>query len=33
MCDVPSIAVVGSESIERFPSMASKFFLNLLLLL
>ena len=26
MCDVPSIAVVGSESIECFPGMASKFF-------
>ena len=26
MCDVPCIAVVGSESIECFPGMASKFF-------
>ena len=31
MCDVPSIAVFCSESIERFPGAASKFFLKLLL--
>ena len=30
MCDVPSIAVFCSESIERFPGTASKFFLRLL---
>ena len=30
MCDVPSTAVFGSESIECFPSTASKFFLKLL---
>ena len=30
MCDVPSIAVFCSESIECFPGTASKFFLNLL---
>jgi len=30
MCDVPSIAVFCRESIERFPGMASKFFLKLL---
>ena len=30
MCDVPSIAVFCSESIECFPSTASKFFLKLL---
>jgi hypothetical protein len=28
MCDVPSIAVFCSESIECFPSMASKIFLK-----
>ena len=32
-CDVPSIAVFCSESIECFPSIASKFFLKLLLLI
>ena len=30
MCDVPSIAVFCSESIECFPRTASKFFLKLL---
>ena len=30
MCDVPSIAVFCSESIECFSSTASKFFLKLL---
>ena len=30
MCDVPSIAVFCSESIECFPGAASKFFLKLL---
>ena len=30
MCDVPSIAVSCSESIECFPGTASKFFLKLL---
>jgi hypothetical protein len=30
MCDVPSIAVFCSESIECFPGIASKFFLKLL---
>ena len=30
MCDVPSIAVFCSESIEWFPSTVSKFFLKLL---
>ena len=30
MCDVPSIAVFCSESIEWFPGTASKFFLKLL---
>jgi hypothetical protein len=30
MCDVPSIAVFCSESIECFPGTASKFSLNLL---
>ena len=30
MCDVPSIAVFCSESIESFPGTASKFFLKLL---
>ena len=30
MCYVPSIAVFCSESIERFPGTASKFFLKLL---
>jgi len=30
MCDVPSIAVFCSESIERFPGITSKFFLKLL---
>ena len=30
MCDVPSIAVFCSESIECFPGKASKFFLKLL---
>jgi hypothetical protein len=28
MCDVPSIAVCCSESIERFPGIASRFILN-----
>ena len=32
MCDVPSVAVFCSESIECFPGTASKFFLNLLFL-
>ena len=30
MCDVPSIAVFCSESIECFPGTASKFFIKLL---
>jgi hypothetical protein len=30
MCDVPSIAVFCSESIECFPGTASKIFFNLL---
>jgi hypothetical protein len=30
MCDVPSMAVFCSESIECFPGTASKFFLKLL---
>ena len=30
MCDVPSIAVCCSESIEYFPGTASRFFLKLL---
>ena len=30
MCDVPSIAVFCSESIEWFPGTVSKFFLKLL---
>ena len=30
MCDVPSIAVFCSESIECFPDIVSKFFLKLL---
>jgi hypothetical protein len=30
MCDVSSIAVLCSESVERFPGTASKFFLKLL---
>ena len=30
MCDVPSIAVFYSESIECFPGIVSKFFLKLL---
>ena len=30
MCDVPSIAVFCSESMERFPGTTSKFFLKLL---
>jgi len=30
VCDVPSIAVFCSESIERFPGAASKVFLKLL---
>ena len=30
MCDVPSIAVFCSESIECFPGTASKFFFRLL---
>jgi len=30
MCDVPSIAVFCSESIECFPGIASKIFLKLL---
>jgi hypothetical protein len=29
MCDVPTIAVFCSESIECFPGTASKFFLKL----
>jgi hypothetical protein len=29
MCDVPSIAVFCSESIECFPGIASRFFLKL----
>ena len=33
MCDVPSITVFCSESIECFPGTVSKFFLTLLLLL
>ena len=33
MCDVPSIAVFCSESIECVPGTVSKFFLNILLLL
>jgi hypothetical protein len=33
MCDVPSVAVFCSESIECFPGIVSKFFLKLLLLL
>ena len=32
MCDVPSIAVFCSESIECFPGIVSKFFLNFSLL-
>ena len=32
MCDVPSIAVFCSESIECFPGTVSKFFLSFLLL-
>ena len=31
MCDVPSIAVFCSESIEYFPGTASKFFFRLLI--
>ena len=31
MCDVPSIAVLCSESIECFPGTASKFFFKLLI--
>ena len=31
MCDVPSIAVFCSESIECFPGTASKFFFKLLI--
>jgi hypothetical protein len=30
MCDVPSIAVFCTETIECFPGTASKFFLKLL---
>ena len=30
MCDVPSIAVFSSESIECYPGISSKFFLKLL---
>ena len=30
MCDIPSIAVFCSESVECFPGTASKFFLKLL---
>jgi hypothetical protein len=30
MCDVPSIAVFCSESVECFPGTASKFFFKLL---
>ena len=30
MCDVPSIAVFCSESIEWFPGIVSKFFFKLL---
>ena len=33
MCDVPSIAVFCSESIECFPGTVSKFFLKLLVTL
>jgi hypothetical protein len=33
MCDVPSIAVFCSESIQGFPGIASKFFLMLLVTL
>ena len=33
MCDVPSIAVFCSESIECFPSTASKFFLKHLVII
>ena len=33
MCDVPSIAVFVSESIECFPGTVSKFFLKLLVTL
>jgi len=32
MCDVPSIAVFCSESIECFPGTASKFLLKLLII-
>jgi hypothetical protein len=30
MCDIPSIAVFCSDSIECFPGTASKFFLKLI---
>ena len=33
MCDVPSIAVFCSESIECFPGTVSKFFLKLLIII
>jgi hypothetical protein len=33
MCDVPSIAVFCSESIECFPGTASKFFFKLLVII
>jgi len=33
MCDVPSIAVFCSESIECFPGTASKFFLKLIIII
>jgi len=33
MCDVPSIAVFCSESIEFFPGTASKFFFRLLVII
>jgi len=33
MCDVPSIAVFCSESIECFPGTVTKFFLKLLVII
>jgi len=33
MCDVPSISIFCSESIECFPGTASKFFLKLLVII
>jgi hypothetical protein len=33
MCDVPSIAVFGSESIECFPGTVSKFFFKLIIII